>query len=127
VRGTAARGIANQARLGPCARLHGHSGCASGAGGHLDIGSGSCAAGAAAAEFTGRRIGVCQVRISLIRTNLERVAQGLHTLCEDPTRGARGSGSRMCSADQAALAPLLAEVNKPDRQAKVLHLAGAAA
>jgi hypothetical protein len=33
----------------------------------------------------------------------------------------------MCSADQAAQAPLLAEVNEPDRQAKVLHLAGAAA
>lgn len=41
--------------------------------------------------------------------------------------GAYGSGSMMCSADDTTLALLLAEVDEPALQAKVLLLSGAAA
>jgi hypothetical protein len=56
-----------------------------------------------------------------------RFAQVLHTLCEDLLMGAYGAGSMMCSVDEAALASLLAEVDAPALQSKVLHLASAAA
>lgn len=54
-------------------------------------------------------------------------AQVVHTLCEDLLMGAYGGGSMMCSVDEAALAALLAEVDAPELQAKVLYLASAAA
>lgn len=54
-------------------------------------------------------------------------AQVVHTLCEDLLMGAYGSGSMMCNVDDTTLASLLAEVNEPELQAKVLRLAGAAA
>jgi hypothetical protein len=54
-------------------------------------------------------------------------AQVLHTLCEDLLMGAHGGGSMMCSVDEAALASILSEVDAPSLQAKVLHLARAAA
>jgi hypothetical protein len=54
-------------------------------------------------------------------------AQVVHTLCEDLLMGAYGSGSMMCSVDESTLASLLAEVDEAGLQAKVLHLAGAAA
>lgn len=54
-------------------------------------------------------------------------AQVVHTLCEDLLIGAYGSSSMMCSLDDATLASLLAEVSEPVLQAKVLHLADAAA
>ena len=54
-------------------------------------------------------------------------AQVVHTLCEDLLMGADGSGSMMCSVDDATLALLLAEVDEPALQVKVLLLAGAAA
>ena len=53
-------------------------------------------------------------------------AQVLHTLCEDLLMGAYAGGSMMCSVDEATLASLLAEVDKPALQAQVLRLAGAA-
>jgi hypothetical protein len=54
-------------------------------------------------------------------------AQVLHTLCEDLLTGAYGSGSLMCSVDDATLASLLAEINDPRLQQQVLRLAIAAA
>lgn len=51
----------------------------------------------------------------------------VHTLCEDLLLGAYGSGSMMCSVDEATLASLLAEVDEPALQRKVLLLANAAA
>lgn len=54
-------------------------------------------------------------------------SQVVHTLCEDLLAGAYGSGSMMCSVDEATLASFLAEVDEPALQAKVLRLAGAAA
>ena len=54
-------------------------------------------------------------------------AQVVHTLCEDLLLGAYGSGSMMCSVDERTLASLLAEVDHPALQDKVLVLAGAAA
>lgn len=54
-------------------------------------------------------------------------AQVVHTLCEDLLMGAFGSGSMMCSVDEDTLASLLAEVDEPARQTKVLRLASAAA
>lgn len=54
-------------------------------------------------------------------------AQVVHTLCEDLLMGAYGGGSMMCSVDEATLASLLAEVDEPGLQAKVLRLASAAA
>lgn len=49
------------------------------------------------------------------------------TLCEDLLMGAYGSGSMMCSVDEDTLTSLLAEVDEPALQAKVLRLASAAA
>jgi hypothetical protein len=54
-------------------------------------------------------------------------ARVVHTLCEDLLMGAYGSGSMMCSVDDATLASILAEVDEPALQAKALRLAGAAA
>jgi hypothetical protein len=54
-------------------------------------------------------------------------AQVVQTLCEDLLMGAYGSGSMMCSVDEPTLASLLAEVDEAGLQAKVLHLASAAA
>ncbi len=56
-------------------------------------------------------------------------AQVVHTLCEDLLAGAygNGSGSLMCSVDEATLRSLLAEVDEPGLQARVLRLASAAA
>lgn len=54
-------------------------------------------------------------------------AEVLRTLCEDLLMGAYGSGSLMCSVDERTLASLLAEVDEPGLQGKVLLLAGAAA
>ncbi|WP_298829639.1 TerB family tellurite resistance protein [uncultured Piscinibacter sp.] len=54
-------------------------------------------------------------------------AQVVHTLCEDLLMGAYGRGSMMCIVDEDTLASLVAEVDAPALQAKVLHLAGAAA
>ena len=54
-------------------------------------------------------------------------AQVVHTLCDDLLMGAYGNGSMMCSVDEDTLASLLAEVDDPALQAKVLRLAGAAA
>lgn len=54
-------------------------------------------------------------------------AQVVQTLCEDLLMGAYGSGSMMCSVDGGTLDSLLAEVDDPDLQARVLRLARAAA
>lgn len=54
-------------------------------------------------------------------------ARVIHDLCEDLLMGAYGSGSMMCGVDADALSALLAEVDDPVLQAKVLRLAGAAA
>jgi hypothetical protein len=54
-------------------------------------------------------------------------AQVVHTLCEDLLMGAYGSGSMMCSVDEAFLGSLLAEVDEPGLQTRVLRLARAAA
>lgn len=54
-------------------------------------------------------------------------AQVMHTLCEDLLMGAYGSGSMMCSVDEATLASMLAEVDEPSLQVKVLGMASAAA
>jgi hypothetical protein len=79
---------------------------------------------------------VCRSEIeALQRLDVERelglapdsFAEVLRTLCEDLLLGAYGSGSLMCSVDDAALAALLAEVDDPGLQGKVLRLAGAAA
>jgi len=51
----------------------------------------------------------------------------LRTLCEDLLMGAYGSGSLMCCVDERTLASLLAEVEEPDLQGRVLLLAQAAA
>lgn len=72
---------------------------------------------------------------TLQRLQLEReldLAQGgfaevMHRLCEDLLMGAYGSPSVMCGVDEAALAALMAEVDDPVLQHKVLCLAGAAA
>lgn len=53
--------------------------------------------------------------------------QVVHLLCEDLLLGAYGSGSMMCSVDESLLASLLAEVDDPGLQRKVLQLAGTAA
>lgn len=54
-------------------------------------------------------------------------AQVMHVLCEDLLMGSYGRASLMCSVDEAALASLMAEVDDPVLQHKVLCLAGAAA
>src|SRR5574343_530827 len=51
----------------------------------------------------------------------------VHALCEDLLMGAWGSSSLMASMDEATLAALLAEVDDPDLQRRVLDLAAAAA
>jgi len=51
----------------------------------------------------------------------------IHTLCEDLLMGAYNSGSMMGSIDESTLASLLAEVEAPALQHKVLRLAEAAA
>jgi hypothetical protein len=51
----------------------------------------------------------------------------VHTLCEDLLASAYGSGSLMCSVDEATLASVLSEVDAPALQEKVLKLATAAA
>ena len=53
-------------------------------------------------------------------------SQVVHTLCEDLLLGAYGSGSLMCSVDEDTLAAVLAEVDSPSLQRKVLRLAEAA-
>ena len=79
---------------------------------------------------------VCRSEIeALHRLQVERelglgagaFAQVVHTLCEDLLMGAYAGGSTMCSVDEATLASLLAEVDEPALQARVLRLAGAAA
>lgn len=54
-------------------------------------------------------------------------AQVVHTLREDLLMGAYGSGSMMCSVDESTMASLLAEVDEPGLQGKVLRLTNAAA
>ena len=51
----------------------------------------------------------------------------VQTLCEDLLMGAYGSGSMICSVDEATLASFMAEVDEPGLQSKVLRLASAAA
>jgi hypothetical protein len=53
-------------------------------------------------------------------------AQVVHVLCEDLVMGAYSSGSMMCSIDESTLASLMAEVDAPALQQKVLRLAVAA-
>lgn len=50
-------------------------------------------------------------------------AQVMHTLCEDLLASAYGSGAPTCRVDDATLASLLAEVDDPLLQAKVMQLA----
>lgn len=54
-------------------------------------------------------------------------AELVRTLCEDLLLGAGSSGSMTEPVDDAVLASLLAEVDDPDLQDKVLRLASAAA
>ena len=51
----------------------------------------------------------------------------VQTLCEDLLMGAYGSGSMICSVDEATLSSFMAEVDEPGLQSKVLRLASAAA
>ncbi len=53
--------------------------------------------------------------------------QVMHTLCEDLLLNAYGNGSLMCSVDEAALTSLMAEIDEPGLQARVLGLITAAA
>ena len=53
-------------------------------------------------------------------------AQVVQELCEDLLMGAYSSGSMMCSVDPSTLASLLADVDEPALQRKVLRLASAA-
>lgn len=62
--------------------------------------------------------------LGLVQGSFARVVQ---TLCEDLLMGAYGSGSAICSVDEPTLASLLAEVDEPGLQSKVLRLARAAA
>ena len=54
-------------------------------------------------------------------------AQVVHTLCEDLLMGAYGGGTMMGGVDDATLESLLAEVDEPGLQARVLRLASASA
>lgn len=54
-------------------------------------------------------------------------AQVVHTLCEDLLMGAHGGRSMMGSVDASTLASLLAAVDDPGLQAKVLRFASAVA
>jgi hypothetical protein len=51
----------------------------------------------------------------------------LQTLCEDLLMGDPGSGSLLGAVDEAALASLMAEVDDPALQRKVMRIAAAAA
>lgn len=62
--------------------------------------------------------------LGLTPGGFERV---MHTLCEDLLMGTHGRGSLMSSVDDASLAALLAEVDDPALQTRVLSLASAAA
>lgn len=53
--------------------------------------------------------------------------QAVQTLCEDLLMHAYGSGSMMCSVDEATLASVLGEVDEPGLQSRVLRLIRAAA
>ena len=53
--------------------------------------------------------------------------QAVQSLCEDLLMGSYAGGSMMSQVDEAALAALMAEVDAPALQAKVLTLATAAA
>lgn len=79
---------------------------------------------------------VCRTEVeALQRLNVEpelglppgAFAQVVHTLCEDLLMGSYGSATMMCSVDESTLASLLAEVDDPALQARVLRLAAAAA
>ena len=79
---------------------------------------------------------VCRSEIdALDRLHVERelglapggFAQLIHTLCEDLLAGAYTSGSMMGDIDESTLACLLAEVDAPALQHRVLQLARAAA
>lgn len=78
---------------------------------------------------------VCRSEIeALQRLQVERelglpagaFAQVMQTLCEDLLLGAYGSGSMTCTVDEATLTSLLAEVDEPGLQARVLRLVSAA-
>lgn len=62
--------------------------------------------------------------LGLQADSLPRVVQ---TLCEDLLMGDPGSGSMLGAVDDAALASLMAEVDEPVLQRKVMRLATAAA
>ena len=62
--------------------------------------------------------------LGLEADGLPRIVQ---TLCEDLLTGGHGSGSMLGSVDDGALASLMAEVDEPLLQRKVLRLAVAAA
>ena len=53
--------------------------------------------------------------------------QVIHTLCEDLLMGSYGGGTMTCSVDEPTLASLLAEVDEPGLQRKVLRIARAVA
>jgi hypothetical protein len=55
------------------------------------------------------------------------MSEVMHTLCEDLLAGAYAGGTMMCSIDEDVLKSLLAEVDEPALQRKVLRLAHAAA
>jgi uncharacterized tellurite resistance protein B-like protein len=55
------------------------------------------------------------------------MSEVMHTLCEDLLAGAYAGGTMMCSIDEGVLTSLLAEVDEPALQRKVLRLARAAA
>lgn len=62
--------------------------------------------------------------LGLESDGLPRIVQ---TLCEDLLMGDHSSGSMLASVDDSALASLMAEVDEPALQRKVLRLAVAAA
>ena len=62
--------------------------------------------------------------LGLQSDSLPRIVQ---TLCEDLLMGDHGSGSMLGSVDDSGLASLMAEVDEPALQRKVLRLAVAAA
>jgi hypothetical protein len=79
---------------------------------------------------------VCRSEVDILRQLRAEQALGLapgafdrvmHTLCEDLLASAYGSGSAMCRVDEPTLTALLAEVDDPALQTRVLSLACAAA
>lgn len=54
-------------------------------------------------------------------------SQVLVNLCEDLLSGSHGPAAGVCSVDSVTLASMLAEVDEPDLQSRVLRLASAAA